>query len=62
VVEQLLSSFDSLKLSEEEKENLKVVNISKKPIKVSKRTEEPKKAQEVQMVQVVQKAQVAKEA
>jgi hypothetical protein len=51
-----------LKLSEEEKKNLKVVNISKKPIKVSKQMEEPKKAQEVQMAQVIQKAQVAKEA
>ncbi len=62
VVEQLRSSFDSLKLSEEEKENPKVVNILKKPIKASKQTEEPKKAQEVQVAHAIQKAQRAKEA
>ncbi len=50
-----------MKLSEEEKENPKVVNISKKPIKASKRTKEPKKAQEVQVAHAIQKAQVAKE-
>jgi hypothetical protein len=38
-------------LSEEEKENPKYVNISKKPIKTSKNVEEPKKAQEVQVAQ-----------
>jgi hypothetical protein len=36
VVEQLRSSYNSLKSNEEEKENSKVINIPKKPIKASK--------------------------
>jgi hypothetical protein len=51
-----------LKLSEEGKENPKVDNISKNPIKVSKWTKEPKKSQKAQVVQAIQKAQVAKKA
>jgi hypothetical protein len=59
-VEQLGSTFDSSKSSEEEEENPKVVNIPKKPIKVSKRMEEFKGAQEALEVQAAQKPQVAK--
>jgi hypothetical protein len=46
MVKQLQSSYNSLKSNEEEKENSKVINIPKKPIKASKQMEEPKKAQE----------------
>jgi hypothetical protein len=56
-VEQLGSTFDSSKSNEKEKENLKVVNIPKKPIKASKWMEESKRAQEALEAQ---EAQVAK--
>jgi hypothetical protein len=36
VVEQLRSTFGSSESSEEEEENLEIVNIPKKPIKISK--------------------------
>jgi hypothetical protein len=45
-----------LDLNEEERENLECVHISKKEIKVPKRTEEPEKAQEALKVQTTQKA------
>jgi len=46
VVEQLQSFSNSLESSKEEEENPKVVNILKKPIKVSKWTKESKRARE----------------
>jgi hypothetical protein len=51
---KLGSTFDSLELNEEEEENSKGVNISKKPIKDLKRMEEPKKAQEARTAQEAQ--------
>jgi hypothetical protein len=53
MVEQVQSSNAS-DSNEEEKENPKYVNISKKPIKTSKHAEEPNKAQKVQEAQVAQ--------
>ncbi len=46
VVKQLRSASNFSKSNEMEEENLKVVNIPKKPIKVSKRMEKSKRAQE----------------
>ncbi|KAH8966139.1 hypothetical protein BDL97_03G008100 [Sphagnum fallax] len=46
VVKQLGSTFDSSKSNEEEEGNLKGVNITKKPIRASKRMKEPIRAQE----------------
>jgi hypothetical protein len=62
MVEHLQSSFDSSKLNEEEEENLKVVNIPKKPIKASKWTKIAKEALEAQVAQMAQEAQTTKEA
>jgi hypothetical protein len=44
MVEHLQSSFNSLESNEVEKENPKVVNIPKKPIKASKQTKRAKEA------------------
>ncbi len=55
VVEQFGSTSNSLKSNEEEKENLKVVNIPKKSIKASKWMEKSKRAQGAQETQVAKK-------
>jgi hypothetical protein len=48
VVEQLDSTFDSLESKWNEKENMEVINILKKPIKGSKWMEKSKRAQKAQ--------------
>lgn len=51
----------SLESSEEEEENLEIVNILKKPIRISKWTKQSKRAQEALEAQATKKTQVAQE-